>query len=126
MKLYNGRTDEDREIRGRPGQSQRGRVTAYKHNPWISSPHSPSSLPALHHPPLFTMSISIDDLVSSFSASHVSQEAMDIATLQVTFPSPFSTYGCSYVAKLASVPARKCNLLSLTKPGWCPLRQPSQ
>ena len=29
------------------------------------------------------MSISIDDLASSFSASHVSQEAMDIATLQV-------------------------------------------
>ena len=29
------------------------------------------------------MSVSIDDLVSSFSASHVSQEAMDIATLQV-------------------------------------------
>lgn len=29
------------------------------------------------------MNISIDDLVSSFSASHVSQEAMDIATLQV-------------------------------------------
>jgi hypothetical protein len=28
------------------------------------------------------MNISIDDLVSSFSASHVSQEAMDIATLQ--------------------------------------------
>ncbi|KAI9512726.1 hypothetical protein F5148DRAFT_1279471 [Russula earlei] len=28
------------------------------------------------------MSISIDDLVSSFSASHVSQEAMDLATLQ--------------------------------------------
>ena len=29
------------------------------------------------------MSVSIDDLVSSFSASHVSQEATDIATLQV-------------------------------------------
>jgi len=29
------------------------------------------------------MSVSIDDLVSSLSASHVSQEAMDIATLQV-------------------------------------------
>ena len=29
------------------------------------------------------MNISIDDLVSSFSSSHVSQEAMDIATLQV-------------------------------------------
>ncbi|KAH9963248.1 hypothetical protein BC827DRAFT_1266542 [Russula dissimulans] len=28
------------------------------------------------------MSVSIDDLVSSFSASHVSQEAMDLATLQ--------------------------------------------
>jgi hypothetical protein len=33
------------------------------------------------------MSISIDDLVSSLSASHVSQEAMDIATLQVFPPS---------------------------------------
>ncbi|KAH9978117.1 hypothetical protein BGW80DRAFT_1249706 [Lactifluus volemus] len=33
------------------------------------------------------MSISIDDLVSSLSASHVSQEAMDIATLQVIPPS---------------------------------------
>ncbi|KAH9180040.1 hypothetical protein EDB89DRAFT_2147704 [Lactarius sanguifluus] len=30
------------------------------------------------------MNISIDDLVSSFSASHVSQEAMDIATLQAS------------------------------------------
>jgi hypothetical protein len=37
------------------------------------------------------MSVSIDDLVSSFSASHVSQEAMDIATLQVIsyFNDPF-------------------------------------
>lgn len=30
-----------------------------------------------------TMSISVDDLVSSLGASHVSQEAMDLATLQV-------------------------------------------
>jgi hypothetical protein len=50
----------------------------------LSHPSSPSPL---HPPPTilhrYSMSVSIDDLVSSFSASHVSQEAMDIATLQV-------------------------------------------
>lgn len=58
----------------------------------IYKPNNPSLLPSSLHPlhlplhllpPTYPMSVSIDDLVSSFSASHVSQEAMDIATLQV-------------------------------------------
>lgn len=31
------------------------------------------------------MSFSVDDLVATFSGSHIGQEAMDLATLQVSF-----------------------------------------
>jgi hypothetical protein len=58
------------------------------------------------------MNISIDDLVSSFSASHVSQEAMDIATLQVIL-SPFSPL--ERHSFVTSVPTRKSDLLSLSR-----------
>jgi hypothetical protein len=63
-------------------------------------------LTAIIPPPTSTMNISIDDLVSSFSASHVSQEAMDIATLQVIslFPSPLSQLSLNFLqSQLANV-----------------------
>ena len=66
------------------------------------------------------MNISIDDLVSSFSASHVSQEAMDIATLQVILLPPlFFIYSHLTHWSLKSVPTRKSDLLSLSRPTLC-------
>lgn len=59
------------------------------------------------------MNISIDDLASSFSASHVSQEAMDIATLQVLLRYP--SIHADMLTSL-SVPARKSDLLPLSEP----------
>src|SRR6266404_2394183 len=69
------------------------------------------------------MNISIDDLVSSFSASHVSQEAMDIATLQVV-SLPLSPLFPSF--SLHSVPALKIDLLSLSSPTRRTVGHPSQ
>ena len=69
------------------------------------------------------MNISIDDLVSSFSASHVSQEAMDIATLQVI---PLPPFFLSDRTQRKSVPTRKSHLLSLSRPTGCTLCQPPQ
>lgn len=60
------------------------------------------------------MSVSIDDLVSSFSASHVSQEAMDIATLQsqlanvIYYPSQGQSGGAHCVTRRNSY-AQPCN-----------------
>jgi len=79
-------------------------------------------------PSSFPMSVSIDDLVSSFSASHVSQEAMDIATLQV-FPLSFFPL-CPFIAHpnetTSPVPARKRDLLSIPRPAGPPLRHSPQ
>jgi hypothetical protein len=68
------------------------------------------------------MNMSIDDLVSSFSASHVSQEAMDIATLQV-IPLPFFF---DHLSQRKSVPALKSHLLSFSRPTRCTLCHPPQ
>jgi hypothetical protein len=45
---------------------------------------------SLSSPPSSIMSFSVDDLVSSLSESHISQEANDISVLQVSHISPQS------------------------------------
>ena len=48
------------------------------------------------HPPI-KMSFSVDDLVSSLSESHISQEANDIAILQVNAFFRDETSACSLI-----------------------------
>jgi hypothetical protein len=42
------------------------------------------------HPSTPNMSFSVDDLVSSLSSSHIGQEALDLAALQVSHSLPLS------------------------------------